>query len=253
MTSAASPGLHRQQGPITVAIVDDEAPARARLASLLARHPDVRVAAVLGDARAAIATLRRPPQPIDLVFLDVALPEIDGFGIIAAVGAAMPAVIFVTAHDVHAVRAFEVQALDYLLKPFDRTRFDAVLGRARARLHAAPSAGPAPGDRLLVPLGDRIELVRTADIDWAEAAGNYVELHLGATTHLLRATLTELERRLGSEGFLRIHRDTVVNLDRVSGFHRWLGGQYRAVLRDGTTRPIGRRYRAILEARVGKL
>jgi two-component system LytT family response regulator len=231
---------------LLVAIVDDEAPARARLQALLSRHADVCVAAVLADARSAINTLR--DQAIDLVFLDVAMPEVDGFGVIAAVGPAMPAVIFVTAHDEHAVRAFEVQALDYLLKPFDRGRFDAVLGRARARLAASPSA-----DRLLVPRGDQVELLRTADIDWVEAAGNYVELHLGGETRLLRSTLADVERRLGPQRFVRIHRDTVINLDRVRSFHRWLGGQYRAVLHDGTARPIGRRFRAALEARLGKL
>jgi two-component system LytT family response regulator len=246
---------------LRVVVVDDEEPARARLASLLAADPEVIVAAVCRGGEEAIAAITG--QEPDLVFLDVQMPEIDGFDVIEAVGLdRMPPVIFVTAFEEHAVRAFEVRALDYLLKPFDRARFEAALQRAKAALRAGqgPRAAlaelmrqrPGPRDRVLVRDGDRIHVLRAQDIDWIAAAGNYVELHVGKSTHLLRSTLAALEQRLDPDTFLRIHRDTLVHVDRIRSVERF-GGQYRVVLEGGAERPIARRYQARLEARLGKL
>lgn len=262
-------GAAREPAPLRVVVVDDEAPARERLLALLAADPEVEVAAVCsGGAEAIAAITRHDPE---LVFLDVAMPEIDGFDVIEAVGPErMPPVIFVTAFDRHAVRAFEVRALDYLLKPFDRARFDAALARAKAESRAR--GGPpdrqlanalasvlrgrqsATSDRILVRDGENIHVVRARDVQWIAAAGNYVELHVGGTCHLLRSTLAALEQRLDPEVFVRIHRDTLVHLDHVRGIQRWPGGGgYRVVLADGTERPIARRYQPRLEARLGKL
>jgi two-component system LytT family response regulator len=234
---------------LRVLIVDDEAPARARLLALLAEHPEVTVTAACADGRAAVAAIEET-RP-DLVFLDVQMPEVDGFDVIARVGPErMPAVIFVTAFERHAVQAFEVQALDYLVKPFERARFEQALARAQAAHRPDPQR---PLDRLLVPDGDRLHVVAIEAIDWISAAGNYVELHVGPHSHLLRSTLTALEARLDPQAFVRIHRDTIVQISRVRGLHRWHGGQFRVVLDPGVQRPVGRRYQAGLERRLGKL
>jgi two-component system, LytTR family, response regulator len=229
-----------------IAIVDDEAPARDRLSHLLAGRAGVTIAASCDSGAAAVAALRG--QPIDLVFLDIEMPEVDGFGVIEAVGPArMPPVVFVTAHDEHAVRAFELRALDYLLKPVDRARFEATFARF------VTTTRPRWLERLLIPERDRIELVETADIDWIGSAGNYAEIHADGRTLLLRATLTELEQRLDPQRFVRIHRDTIVQLARLTGFERLPGGQLRALLRDGLSRAVGRSHRPHLEAVLGRL
>jgi two-component system LytT family response regulator len=245
--------------PLRVLIVDDEAPARDRLQALLAGHSDITVTAACADGRAAIAAIEQT-RP-DLVFLDVQMPEVDGFDVIAGVGVErMPAFVFVTAFERHAVQAFEVQALDYLVKPFDRARFENALARARAQIRRGrPEAGGPPLrsptllDRLLVPEGEQMRVVRTEAIDWIEAAGNYVELHVAGRIYLLRSTLTALEARLDPETFLRVHRDTIVQVSRIHSLHRWHGGQFRVVLGEGVERPVGRSYQARLEQRLGKL
>jgi two-component system, LytTR family, response regulator len=250
--------------PLRVAVVDDEAPARERLRTLLAEDAELALVAECDGGRAAIDALTR--ERVDLVLLDIQMPELDGFDVIEAVGAErMPLVVFVTAYDEHAVRAFEVRALDYLLKPFDRARFAQALGRAKAacRGGGGPQASALgqmmterqsrPLPRILVKDGDRIHVVKTSELDWMEAAGNYVELHAGKRVHLLRSTLAALEARLDPEVFVRIHRDTIVHIDRVRDIHRWQGGQYRVVLADGTERPIGRNYQARLEEKLGKV
>jgi two-component system LytT family response regulator len=247
-----------EEASLRVVIVDDEAPARERLLALLGTHADVSVTAC-ADGRAAIAAIQgtRP----HLVFLDVEMPEVDGFDVIAGVGVEhMPAFVFVTAFERHAVQAFEVQAVDYLVKPFDRARFETALARARAELRREPVDGAAPAsprpralDRLLVPEADQMHVVKTDAIDWIEAAGNYVELHAAGRTYLLRSTLTALEGRLDPETFLRIHRDTIVQVARIQGLHRWHGGQFRVVLGNDVERPVGRSYQARVEERLGKL
>ena len=227
---------------VRVLIVDDEPLARRNLAALLARDPAVAVVGECGsaeDALAAIAT--RSP---DLVFLDIDMPECDGFALLEQCGPAPTfAVVFVTAHHQFALRAFEVGALDYILKPFDDARFDRVLARAKERLQA-----PADTQRFLIKNGSTLDVVRFADIDWIEASDYYATLHAGARAHMLRRTLAELEALLAGHGFQRIHRSAVVNLGRVSAVGMRADGEYEAVMADGQRLRMSRRYRkAVLE------
>jgi two-component system LytT family response regulator len=248
-------------------IVDDEPLARERVRTLLAAEPDVVVAGECGSGGEAVAAILmdRP----DLVFLDVQMPELDGFGVLERVreaGAELPAVVFVTAYDAHALRAFEVHALDYLLKPFDRERFTRALARARealarreadglderlATLLAARSARPY-ATRLAVKSGGRVRLVKAEEVDWIEAASNYVRLHVGGERHLLRETMAALEARLDPERFVRIHRSTIVNLDRVRELEPYFHGDYVVKLHDGRRLTLSRTYRERLEERLGR-
>jgi two-component system LytT family response regulator len=238
-----------------VLIVDDERPARAKLRRLLEAEADVEIVgeAATGDAAVAAVAATDP----DVVFLDVQMPVMDGFGVIEAVGLErMPHVVFATAYDVHAVRAFEMGALDYLLKPFAPDRFHAVLRRVRAAVARGRAAVPrerigeaaaAPGQarlvRLLVRDGPRAYLVPVRRVDLIEAAGNHVQVHAGGRTFLLRGTLGELAARLGDD-FLQISRSVVVRLDAVRALQPWRHGDYRVVMHDGRTLTWSRRYRA---------
>jgi two-component system, LytTR family, response regulator len=256
---------------IRVAIVDDEAIARRRLQRLLAAEPDVEIVAECPTGRAAIEAIRSATP--DLVLLDVQLPDIDGFGVVAEVGAeSMPPVIFVTAHDAHALRAFEVHATDYLLKPFDTERFQAAFRRARAQIdqHSSAELGrrlralvegrvgltperavvasdPARAShylsRLTVKRDGRVVFVRVGDVDWFEAAGNYVRLHVGKGASLLRETMQGLEASLDPSSFVRIHRTMIVNVDRIQELQPWFAGNYVVILRDGTRLKLSRTYR----------
>jgi two-component system LytT family response regulator len=257
-----TPRAARTSSPLRVVIVDDEAPARERLQALLAGDRDIEVAAVCGGGGEAIGAIEQT-RP-HLVFLDIQMPEIDGFDVIEAVGPErMPRVIFVTAFDRYAAQAFEVEALDYLLKPFDKARFDRALARAKAELGAGRlqpaleqlmrQRAARPRDWVLIRDGEQIHLIKTGDIDRVESAGNLVQLHVGERTHLARHTLTALEARLDPHRFLRIHRETIVNVARISGMHAWRGGQYRLELARGVVRPIGRSYLAAVLERLGKL
>ena len=247
--------------PVRALIVDDEPLARERLRTLLGARADVEVAGECQDGAEAIAAI--PALAPDLVFLDVQMPEVDGFEVVARLGPAqMPAVIFATAYDRHALRAFEVHALDYLLKPFDLDRFDEAVTRAVAQLRAA---GPADlPDRLAELLADlrparpwlervmvktrtRTYFVRLDEVDWIEAARNYVRLHVGAKTHLLRESLSHLETRLDPDRFVRIHRSAIVNLDRVKELAPALNGDYDVRLLDGTQLTLSRTYRRRLD------
>lgn len=228
-----------------VVIVDDEPLARERIRTLLERHRDVQVVAECGDGEEAVRVLlaERP----EVVFLDVQMPELDGFEVLEALPAGeRPAVIFVTAYDEHAVRAFEVNAIDYLLKPVEPKRFEGALTRVRERRPAGqPEAGLEavlaelrrtrawPG-RLVVRDGSRITFVRTEEIDWIDAAGNYARLHAGKAVHLLREPLKVLEARLDPERFLRVHRSAIVNLERIVSVEPYFHGEYTLTLRDGT-------------------
>jgi len=222
---------------VRVVIVDDEPLARRNLVALLARDPAVAVVGECGsaeDALAAIATLAP-----DLVFLDIDMPECDGFAMLEQCGPAPTfAVVFVTAHHQFALRAFEVGALDYILKPFDDARFARVLARAKERLQA-----PADTQRFLIKSGSTLDVVKFADIDWIEASDYYATLHAGARTHMLRRTLAELEALLAGHGFQRIHRSAVVNLARVSALGMRADGEYEAVMADGQRLRMSRRYR----------
>jgi two-component system LytT family response regulator len=267
---------------IRVAIVDDEPLARTWLRELLAGDPDVVVVAECGDGKEAVAAIARDDP--DLVLLDIQIPELDGFGVVRAVGAdRMPAVIFVTASDAHAVRAFEVHAVDYVLKPVERERFADALRRAKRHVLAAAdpdqaaavrqrlaalisevsaavggagglaltgvtAAPPAHALRLAVKVDGRVLFVRPMDVDWAEAMDNHVRLHVGREAHVIRETLTNLERRLPAGAFLRIHRSTVVNVDRIREVQPWFGGEYVVLLTDGRQLTSGRRYRGAIQA-----
>ena len=254
--------------PLRVLIADDEPLARGTIRQLLADQPDVDVHWEASDGRQAVDTVRehRP----DLVFLDVQMPALDGFEVVAEVGPeAMPTTVFVTAFDQYAVRAFDVAAVDYLLKPFDDARFYRALDRARkaARRHAeapadltaqlrtllaaqTPEASGGTLDRLLVREGKRLAVLRTEAIDWAEADGDYVALHVGSRKHLVRETLTKLEAQLGPR-FVRVHRSAVVNLDRVRDLRPTASGDCTVSLFDGTEVRASRRYWRDLAERFG--
>lgn len=231
--------------PLRVLIVDDEPLARRNLALLLARDAGVTVVGECGSAEEALAAIAadRP----DLVFLDVEMPECDGFEMLERIGPAPPfALVFVTAHHQFALRAFDVGALDYLLKPFDDVRFARVLARARERVQA-----PGGARRFLVRNGNALDVIRFADIDWVEASDYYSTLHVGTRSHMLRRSLADLEHLLAPHGFHRIHRSAIVNLDRVRGLDLRADGEYDVVL-DGTRRlRMSRRYRKPLLERLG--
>lgn len=246
---------------IKVLIVDDEPIIRRGLRNHLSRRDQYEVVGECCNGRRAIDDIRETKP--DLVFLDVQMPEVDGFGVIREVGpAAMPAVVFVTAFDEYAVRAFDVNALDYLLKPFDEERFLRCLTRVEQRLAepgkeeslveklaslVAEQAKPRTADRLAIRNSDRITLLQTEEIDWIEAADNYVEIHVGKQVHLMRETLSNLEQRLQPFRFLRIHRSRLVNADRIKELHPLFHGEYELVLSDGTHLTSSRHYRDVLQ------
>ena len=251
---------------IRVLVADDEPLARERLTSLLAAEPDVEIVGQARDGVEAVTAIHdRSP---DLVFLDVQMPQLSGFDVIDAVGGEkMPLVIFVTAYDQHALRAFQVRALDYLLKPFDRERFTDALQRARKQLEHEETGDlgrrllalvkdlrrdQPRSDRLVVKSGGRLFFLRTDEIDWVEAAGNYVRLHVGPTSHLLRETMNAIEGRLDPEKFFRIHRCRIVNMERIQELQPWLNGEYAVLLRTGTRLTLSRGYREKLQDRLGK-
>ncbi|HEY7683480.1 MAG TPA: LytTR family DNA-binding domain-containing protein [Gemmatimonadales bacterium] len=238
-------------------VADDEPLARRRLIRLLQQEPDAELVAVCGTGIEAVAAVRHHHP--DLLFLDVQMPGLDGFAVVEALGAdAPPAVVFVTAYDAYAIQAFEANALDYLLKPFDAERFQRAFERARERLRR-PEAGTAPAqlaalfeslarprttaERLAIRAEGRVYFVRVADIDWIETASNYVRLHSGKTSHLLRESLSSLVTRLDPERFLRIHRTTVVNVERLRELQPWFSGEFIAILQDGTRLKVSRGYR----------
>jgi two-component system LytT family response regulator len=246
---------------IRALVVDDEPLARDRVTSLLQQEADVEVIGACHDGTQAVAAIHN--QAPDLVFLDVQMPGHNGFEVIEAVGAdRMPTVIFVTAYDEYALRAFEVHALDYLLKPFGRERFRETLRHARASLERRRAGDlgrrllalvndikpePSKLERLVVKSGGRVCFLRTDQIDWIEAAGNYVRLHLGEESHLFRETMTRMEARLDTRQFVRIHRSRIVNTDRVKELQPWFNGEYVVVLQSGTRLTLSRGYRDKLQ------
>jgi two-component system LytT family response regulator len=252
--------------PIRVLIVDDEAPARQRLADLLRR--DSQVVAILEAADGVSAVEAIQGQKTELVFLDVQMPELDGLGVIDAVGAGqMPLTIFVTAYDQHAIRAFEANALDYLLKPFSDERFEAALNRAKARLDERStsefgqrimkmvSSAPKTArvwDRLVVKSGGSTRFIRVAEIDWIEAAGVYVNLHVAGQQLLYRASLHELAERLDPRRFVRVHRSAIVNIESILHLEPISHGEFDVVLKNGARTRVSRSYRAQLEDRLGQ-
>jgi two-component system LytT family response regulator len=245
---------------IRVLIVEDEPLARERIRTLLADEPDVHLLGEMGDGRSAVEAIRsRKP---DLVFLDVNIPELNGFGVIEEIGVErMPAVVFVTAYDQFAVKAFDTHALDYILKPFDEERFQTALDRARDALRHRDAGvlderlkdlldevrKPHYVERLAVKAGGKILFLKTDDIDWIGAEGNYARLHSGSRSHLLRETMSSLEEKLDPERFLRIHRSTIVNTDAIVELEPLFQGDYVVILRDGTRLTSSRGYRSNLQ------
>jgi two-component system LytT family response regulator len=250
-------------------IVDDEPAARRGVRLLLEREHDVNIVGEAGDGEAAVSLITR--ERPDVVFLDVQMPACDGFEVVrrvAPLGA--PAVVFITAYDEHALRAFDVNAVDYLLKPYDDERFRAALGRARetvrrrevdtlndrlAKLLAfveAQQAGPAPAggtgedamfsDRILLKSSGEVFFLKADEIDWIEAEGDYMKFHVAGRTHLLRETMARLEERLDPKKFIRIHRSTIVHIDRVRKLSPSFAGEYAVVLHDGTKLKLSRGY-----------
>jgi two-component system LytT family response regulator len=231
-------------------VVDDESLARRNVTLLLGRDPDVRCVGECDSGLQAIEEIKKSKP--DLVFLDVQMPECDGFDVLELLGGDLPpAIIFVTAFDEYALRAFEAGALDYLLKPFDDARFGRALNRAKEKLaHYLPSRGRA-AERIVVRSQGQILFLDVADIDWVEAAGYYACLHVGRETHILRRSLSELEQDLGEEGFIRIHRSIVVNLDRISALELQSSGEYEVLLKSKHRLRLSRRYRKRLQDRMG--
>lgn len=223
-------------------IIDDEPLARSNVVHLLARDPGIEVVGQCGSAEEAWAAL--PAARPDLVFLDVEMPECDGFELLDRIGAAPPfAVVFVTAHHQFALRAFEVGALDYLLKPFDDSRFQRVLERVKERLRV-----PGETRRFIIKNGSTLDIVKFVDIDWVEASDYYTTLHAGGRGHMLRRSLSDLEGELAPHGFHRIHRSAIVNMERVKSLEIREDGEYEVVLQSAQRLRMSRRYRkAILE------
>ena len=246
---------------IRTLIVDDEAPARARLRQLLRLESDFDVIGECGNGRQAVAAIQK--QRPDLVFLDVKMPRLGGFEVCAAIaGEAMPLVIFVTAYDHYALQAFEVHAIDYLLKPFDRERFQKSLAHARERLRhgekgvsdqclAALLESLRPDarkpERLAFKANGRVIFVRVGDIEWIEADGNYVRMHVGGVAHQLRETIGGMETQLPSDRFIRISRSAIVNMDRIKELQPMFYGDYAVILQNGARLNMSRNFRDRLE------
>jgi len=251
---------------IRAVIVDDEPLARRRVRNLLAEAEDVEVIAECANGRDAIQAIETSPP--DLLFLDIQMPELDGFDVLQAIGiSSVAVVIFVTAYDQFALRAFEAHALDYLLKPFDDERFEAALQRARERIRQQQGGDldrrlralleEVRGDRgylqrLVVPKGHRSVFIRTEEIDWIEAERNYIRLHVGGQAYLLRENLSRIESALDPGKFCRIHRSTIVNIDRIQAVESLFRGEYMVVLHDKTKLTSGRSYRRTLHRLMGK-
>ncbi|HEX4228763.1 MAG TPA: LytTR family DNA-binding domain-containing protein [Bryobacteraceae bacterium] len=250
---------------IRVLVVDDEAPARQRLSDLLRQNSYVR--AILEARNGQIAVEMIESARLDLIFLDVQMPELDGLAVVETIGVArMPLTVFVTAYDQHAIRAFEANALDYLLKPFSDERLEATMARAKVRLDERSMREFAHGvlrmiserpsterhlDRLVVKSGGTTRFIRVADIDWIEGAGVYVNLHLAGKELLYRAALNDLAENLDPMRFIRVHRSAIVNIDSILHLEPISHGEFEVILKCGARSRVSRTYRALLEKRLG--
>lgn len=248
------------EATLDVLLADDEPLGRDLLRHYLAAHRDVRLVAECGDGESALAAIRREAPAV--AFLDIRMPGLDGLRVLAKIEpAARPLVVFTTAHDGYAIEAFEAEAFDYLLKPFDRERFDRTLARVRRQLAQDASArlgqtvrqllaggvdagaAPRPLERIVIRESGRVSFVAIADVEWLEAEGNYVALHVaGGKTHLAHETLTRLEARLDPQRFVRIHRSTIVRIDRIRELLPHFNGESVVVLRDGARLKLSRSY-----------
>jgi two-component system LytT family response regulator len=250
---------------IAVLIVDDEPLAREGVRQHLLIDPDIEIIGECSDGAGAVSAIRaKAPQ---LVFLDVQLPELDGFGVLEAVGTRlMPATVFVTAYDKYALRAFEVQAWDYLLKPFDDDRFCRALERAKSQIFRRADecrsqkldallesirAYRKYPDRLAIKSAGRVFFINVEDIEWMDAADNYVQLHIGKQTHLFRSSITDMEGKLDPEKFLRIRHSTIVNLSRIKEIRTLFKGEYSVVLNSGAELVASRRFRKKIRGLLG--
>ena len=238
---------------IRTMIVDDERLAREKVRALLADDADIEIVGECANGADAVAAVRR--QKPDLVLLDVEMPGANGFQVLQRLrGEKLPMVVFITAHDEYAVRAFEVEAIDYVMKPFDRKRFADALRRAKRQMNEPEEEAEGrilrllermlkPLDHFVVKQRDRTFLLPVPEIDWIEAEGKYVRLHAAGAAHLIRESIGDVEERLDARRFLRIHRGTIVNVKRILEMHRGFGGGIFVVLRDGTKLTMSRRYR----------
>jgi len=257
---------------IRTLIVDDEPAARAALQSLLANDREIAVIGECADGRSAVERIER--EHPDLVFLDVQMPGMNGFDALRALEVAeLPEVVFVTAYDEYAVRAFDVHAADYLLKPFSDERFRLALTRAKQQVRrrrlgelsdrlttlldtvgrggAAAASASQYLRRLVIKSGGRATILPVRDIDWIEAEGDYVKLHTGKVSHLLRETMKRLEAQLDPARFVRIHRSTIVHIERIKEIQPYFHGEYVVLLQDGTSLKLARGYRQHLETALG--
>lgn len=234
---------------IKAIIVDDEPLARSNIKLLLKSDEDIEIVGECRSGMEAVTEIRKA-RP-DLVFLDVQMPECDGFDVLELLGSDLPsAVIFVTAYDQYALRAFEAGALDYLLKPFDNPRFELAVGRAKQRI--AQARGRLRNvERLPVKNAGQVTFIKISEIDWIEAADYYSCLHVGAKSHMLRRSMSDLEQELDANLFCRLHRSTIVNLNRVRALKPDEDGEYQVWLEDGTRLRLSRRYRKELQSRMG--
>lgn len=238
-------GQHKK---IRVLVVDDEPLARSNLTVLLRRDPEIETVGECGSGQEALAAIR-DLQP-DLVFLDVQMPECDGFDVLEMLGSNLPdAIVFVTAYDQYALRAFDAGALDYLLKPFDDARFERALGRAKEKIERDRNS-PRAVECLAVKSVGQVTFLKISEIDWIEAADYYSQLHVGEKTHLLRRSMSELDRELDPNVFCRIHRSAIVRLDRVRGLKLNESGEFDVLLDNGTRLRLSRRYRKQLQSRL---
>ncbi|MBI4502272.1 MAG: response regulator transcription factor [Gemmatimonadetes bacterium] len=260
-------------GPIRTLIVDDEPAARAALRTLLNDDPEIQVVGEAADGRAAVETIEHH-EP-DLVFLDIQMPEMDGFAVLASLEVArIPVIVFVTAYDQYALQAFEVHAIDYLLKPYSDDRFREALAHAKNQVGDGKAGAvgrqiqalleglgqgsrpPAAPDRYLrrltVKSGGRVTILPVKDVDWVEAEGDYVRIHVGRQWHLLRETMKQIEAQLDPGRFVRIHRSTIVNVDRIKELQPFFRGEYVVILQDGTSLKLSRGYKSRLETILGR-
>jgi two-component system LytT family response regulator len=230
-------------------IVDDEPLARSNLAVLLRLDPEIEIVQQCACGTEAVAQIHSLKP--DLVFLDVQMPECDGFDVLELLGQDLPsAVVFVTTYDQYALRAFEAGALDYLLKPFDNARFDRALDRAKQKVISRHEL-PRKLERVAVKSAGQVSFLRSSETDWIEAADYYACLHVGTRTHLLRRSMSDLYQELDQSRFCRIHRSTIVNVDRIKGLTLNEDGEYEVLLENGVRLRLSRRYRKQLQSRLG--
>lgn len=252
---------------IRTVIVDDEPLARKFLVQMLNDDPDTEIVAECASGYEALPAIKKH-RP-DVLFLDIQMPEMDGFSVLQAIDQRhLPLIVFVTAYDQYAMRAFEVHALDYLLKPFDDQKFERTMQRVKAQIRGRQTdkidaqmlsflkelnGRSSFLERISIKAADRILLLKVNDIDWIESDDNYVQIHAGKSNHQLRETITNLERQLNPAKFLRIHRSTIVNIERIELLEQMFHGEYRVILKDGSQLTLSRRYREKAKQLLGML